>query len=53
MSPEARALAEWHGGLWKEHPQFPLGDWQYEVECDYTRLSYWDWALGKQQEDAK
>lgn len=26
---------------WGEHPDFPVADWQYEVENDSTRLGYW------------
>lgn len=32
------------GDYWGEHPEYPLADWQYEVENDDTRLSYWQWV---------
>lgn len=37
-------LRESNGGHWGEHPDCPIEDWRYEVACDYTRLSYWEWA---------
>ena len=45
MSDEALELAEQHGGIWAEHPDFPVEDWQHEVANDETRQSYWDWVL--------
>ena len=44
--PTALALASRHG-YWKEHPEFPVTDWQYEVQNDETRLGYWEWVVGK------
>jgi len=31
-------------GNWGEHPQFPLCDWQYEVNNNDTRAGYWHWV---------
>lgn len=30
---------------WGEDADFPVGDWQFEVANDDTRLGYWDWVL--------
>jgi len=45
MSPEAILLAEQNGGLWHEHDDYPLAQWQAAVSSDDTRLGYWDWVL--------
>lgn len=47
MTEEAEALAEDHGGVWGEHPDYPVEDWQYEVANDETRQSYWDWVIAQ------
>jgi hypothetical protein len=45
MTNEARALAETFGGIWAEHPRYPVEAWRYDVAEDNTRASYWDWVL--------
>lgn len=27
----------------QSHEEFPLTDWQYEVNNEYTNLDYWSW----------
>ncbi len=40
--------------MWKEDPEFPRKDWQYEVANDDTLLGYWDWVYDqKAQKDAE
>jgi hypothetical protein len=31
-------------GYWKEHPDYPFEDWQYEVANNSTRRGYWAWV---------
>ena len=31
-------------GYWDQHPDYPVEDWIYHVQCDDTRLSYWGWV---------
>jgi len=31
-------------GIWGQHPDYPVADWQYEVANDDTRLGYWSWV---------
>lgn len=40
-------------GYWDEHPDFPVCDWQYEVQSGDTRQGYWPWvrALARIEED--
>lgn len=45
MSEEAHELANQYGGVWSEHPEHRLIDWQYEAYNNNTRSSYWDWVL--------
>lgn len=48
LYPPALALADRVGGargIWGEHPEYPVRDWQWEVGEDYTRLGYWEWVL--------
>jgi len=45
MSHAASILAAAHGGMWDEHPDWPVEDWVSEVYDNTTRLSYWDWVL--------
>lgn len=33
------------GSYWDEQPDFPLADWQYEVQNGDTRQGYADWVL--------
>lgn len=32
---------------WADHDQFPLADWQQQVQDKNTRLGYWDWVLAQ------
>lgn len=32
---------------WASDPDYPVGDWQFEVSNDDTRLGYWDWVANK------
>ena len=41
---KALELAAQYGGVWDEHPDYPVSDWKYEVACNDTRLGYWDWV---------
>lgn len=34
-------------GHWNEHPEYPVSDWQYEVDNGDTRLGYWEWVEGR------
>ncbi|WP_165759256.1 MULTISPECIES: hypothetical protein [Mycolicibacter] len=43
LHAEADALIQRHG-MWGEHPDRPVSDWQYEVACGDTRLGYWEWV---------
>lgn len=45
MTEAARELADTFGGVWGEHPRFPVEQWQYEVANGDTRASYWDFVL--------
>lgn len=47
----AEELREAHGGVWGEHPDYPLDDWLYEVSNGDTRLGYWDWAAVRKADD--
>ena len=38
-------------GHWGEHPDYPYGDWRYEVANGDTRLGYWDWVASKMKVD--
>lgn len=42
----AEQLREVHG-VWGEHPDYPVYDWQAETEYDYTREGYWEWVASK------
>ena len=39
----AEQLREVHG-VWGEHPDYPVSDWQLETENDNTRRGYWEWV---------
>lgn len=52
MSEEAREFADQFGGIWGEHPDYPVESWRDEVRGDDTRLSYWDWVLVESEQDA-
>jgi len=30
--------------VWGEHPEYPRGDWRYEVGQRDTNRGYWDWV---------
>lgn len=45
--PDPIALSEAHGGLWGEHPGFPVGSWVQDVLSSKTRAGYWRWIAGK------
>ncbi len=32
------------GGVWGQHPDYPVADWQAEIENNDTRLGYWEWV---------
>ncbi len=36
---------------WGSDPEFPVGDWQYEVSNDETRQGYWEWVEQKKDEE--
>lgn len=42
----AEQLREFHG-VWGEHQDYPVSDWQVETENDYTRKGYWEWVASK------
>lgn len=35
---------------WGEDSTYPVSDWQEEVGRDDTRLGYWDWVRGQQED---
>ena len=39
-----RSRQEGHHGYWKEHPDYPVEDWKYQVANSDTRKGYWDWV---------
>ena len=47
MNAEIRALAEQYGGVWEDHPDYPVIAWQHEVENGDTRAGYWEWVAGQ------
>lgn len=32
-----------------EDPDYPVEDWQYQVNNNDTRLGYWDWVLDEKE----
>ncbi|WP_165618480.1 hypothetical protein [Mycobacteroides chelonae] len=40
----AAEIREAHGGVWGEHPKYPVADWRYQVANDDTRSGYWEWV---------
>ena len=46
-----QSMQEMHGGLWGEHPVYPITDWRNEVSNDDTRLGYWDWVAHQLEGD--
>ncbi len=47
MPVTIRKLQEEFGGLWGEHPDYPVDEWQAEVANDDTRKGYWEWVKAK------
>lgn len=45
--PDPAALSDEYGGIWAEHPEFPVDSWVQEVIDGYTRAGYWPWVAGK------
>ena len=38
-------FANKYGGYWQgQHPDYPVEDWQYQVQNGDTRMGYWEWA---------
>lgn len=35
---------------WETHPEFPRGDWQYEVGNGDTNYGYWEWVAAQLDE---
>lgn len=44
----ANELRETYGGHWRQHPEFPLTQWQTAVAERDTRLGYWEWIANVQ-----
>lgn len=40
-------LADEFGGVWGEHPGYPVDDWKCEAMDGNTRLGYWAWVSHK------
>lgn len=34
-------------GIWGEHPDHEVSDWEYEVANGDTRLGYWEWVWAR------
>jgi hypothetical protein len=49
--PVWKVLADQHGGIWGEHPDYPVSDWRAEVSNNDTRLGYWDWVMSQMEQD--
>ena len=32
-------------------PEYPIEDWQYEVQNGDTRMAYWDWVAKNRTQD--
>lgn len=39
-------------GVWGEHPDWPVEDWQYEVANGDTRSGYWVWVFNNIHSEA-
>ena len=50
MAVTIKKRQEHYGGLWGEHPDFPVDEWQQEVASDDTRRGYWEWVKAKIEE---
>lgn len=44
VDPLALALSKQFGGVWGEHPQYPVNKWREAINQDATRLGYWEWV---------
>jgi hypothetical protein len=51
MPVTIRKLQEEFGGLWGEHPDYPVDEWQAEVANDDTRKGYWEWVKAKIEDE--
>lgn len=40
-------IREAHGGVWGEHPEYPVSAWRYQVNNDDTRAGYWEWVASE------
>lgn len=47
MEAAPTSLADEHGGVWGEHPDYPVADWQNEVASGATRNGYWAWVAAQ------
>jgi hypothetical protein len=47
MNNPVNDLADKHGGVWGEHPDYPVETWKYDVANGDTRNSYWQWVLAE------
>lgn len=47
MGAGPTSLAEEHGGVWAEHRDYPVADWQNEVATGATRNGYWEWVAAQ------
>ncbi len=46
MTTNAERLVAQHG-VWGEHPDYPVADWQLMVANDETRQGYWEWIASE------
>lgn len=44
MDPLALELSKQFGGVWGEHPKYPVNKWREAINTDATRLGYWEWV---------
>lgn len=40
-------LRNTYGGVWGEHPAYPVKDWRYQVANGDTRQGYWEWVVSE------
>lgn len=45
MNDKAWKLCQDYGGIWGEHPQLKVHNWQLAIEFNQTRDSYWNWVV--------
>lgn len=53
MEKEIEELREKHGGVWGHHPEFTVSGWRHEVNCNDTRLGYWEWVYHQMESEAE